>query len=237
MGQHQQRPSRGDGVEIGDEGARGGLVEVLGRLVEDEDPRHRRAAPGRARAAVADHPRAARHARRPPLPGRPGAIGPSRAAAPDASAASSSTSGAPGRASRRLSARVASKMCGSCSHRPTAARTASPAASRTSTHRPHRRARASRRPDRGTAGRRPPACSCRTRSGPVTTTRCRPPPQGRARPARRPMHPDSGAGGPERVGRADPRASPAAKRPVGDRHPGRVRTSVTRLAEAASPGS
>ena len=132
MGQDDHRPAAGRRRDVGHEGARGGLVEVLRRLVEDEDPDVGEEGAGERQplALAAGQPRAvlAHRAWR----GRRGAIPTQSRSWASARAPRSSSSDAPGRARRRLSAIVASKTWGSCSHRPTTRLTSSPARVRSS---------------------------------------------------------------------------------------------------------
>ena len=191
VGQDEQRPARRRRREVRQERPGRRLVEVLGRLVEDEDPDVGEQRPGEREAL-------------PLTPGQAGAVlpdrrleavraatGPSRAAAPVQRPLELRHVRRPGRASRRLSAIVASKMCGSCSHRPTARRTSSPGIERTSTALPCPRPAPATRPS-GSRNRRQAAASVLLPEplGPVTTRRAparqvevqRPPRLGRPAP-------------------------------------------------------
>ena len=133
MGQDEQRPPvgrrrRGPPRTPGPRPRRGARWARRGRGCARP-----RGAPGRARGAAAGRRTGARRAPPPASRGRPAATRTQPRSRARSRAASSSGAGAPGRARRRLSAMVASKMCGSCSHRPTARRTSSPGTDRTST--------------------------------------------------------------------------------------------------------
>ncbi len=152
-------------AEVRDERAGGGLVEVLGRLVEDEDAHVRQEGSGeREPLALATERRAPCSPTCVVEPVREG-CGPSPSSPAAASAGSSIASVAPGRARRRLSASVASKMCGSCSHRPTRSGRRRPGSSGCRPSRPARQAPSTRPPDPGSAGTPPRTCSCRRRWG------------------------------------------------------------------------
>ena len=127
----QGRPTLGQGEQVGGERVGGRGVEVLRRLVEDEDGEVGQQGAGHGHplalaAREAGPPRPDRGA-----PGRRAARPASRPGRPDRGRALSSSSSAPRRPTRRFSASVVSKRWGLCSTRPTTRRTSS-AASRSS---------------------------------------------------------------------------------------------------------
>ena len=128
-------------------------------------------------------------------------------------------------------------MCGSCSHRPTARRTSSPASVGSVEHRAvrARRVRVTRQPGRGSAGRRRRGCSSRCRWALSGRPVRRPGRRGRAGPRASAPPPGSAPAGRGPGCPADRRArvSGTAGSVTGS---GRASRSVTRPADAARPG-
>ena len=225
VGQDEQRAALGRRRQVRQERPRRRLVEVLGGLVEDQDPDVGEEGPGEGEAL----PLAARQAGavlpRPASRGRPAAPRPSPGGGPAPGPAPARGTPAPGRASRRLSAIVESKMCGSCSHRPTARRTSSPGIDADVRCAPPSPTSSSE-PASGSRNRRQAAASVLLPEplGPVTTS---------ARPGREvEVQPRQARASGARV--AD--AQPAARRPSGPSGTGRAAAAGIRHGIRAAGG-